>query len=106
MLKAGNIVISKDLNHLFKIGQIDHAFLYAYGFDILHSSELVKIQLQELIEVKPGNALITKLCKSAKVRLDASELFCRTRKEQSIFLGVSPRTVCRIEREYDPKEKV
>ena len=93
-MNIGNVVITTDINHIFKI--VDICENFAYGFDILNDSKFIRMKKDQLIVVTENTILLKKLCKFDQVRLDVAGLFYNTVTEKSAYLGVSDRTVIRI----------
>lgn len=92
--------ITKDFNHLFNKLVKNGDENQTYGFDLLDDSNLVKVNPNELIEIKSGdNKLFKQLITNDLLKLEIAESHFKTDSQQATFLGLSERTLYRMKKD-------
>ena len=93
-MKIGQVILSKNLDIFFNIVEITGS--NAYGCNLLNDSNYTRVKLTDAILITENSSLIKMLCKSDFIRLEVAGLFCDNITEKAAFLGVSDRTIIRI----------
>ncbi len=92
-LKVGDIVISKNLDALFKVLTIEENQIA--GFNILADSKMASIPLTAAMKITHDMPLIRQLVSNEFIRIDLSNLFFTSVDKKAAWLNISARTMFR-----------